>query len=255
MAPATWDPDRFEPVRERLAKLVSSPQSNEIYAANRRSIFLVEDEVLGRVALKEMRHSGAMRQLWFRTVRSRDALREFRAGSGFEARGGKTPSFLGCAVEQTPFALKRVLLFIRWLDGAETLTEYLERNGGSAEPAVLAHLAQMLVESARLGLVHGRHSSENILVVAGDSLPEFYAIDFAYSKLRRRFDPRGFERDVARIAHWLWHEEICKAEDLERFFAAVTERAWPAEGPRGAHSGRIHAEFERWQRVFPKSAL
>jgi len=203
------------------------------------------------VAIKEMRHEGAMRRLWFRYPRHRDATREFRVGSAFEALGGLTPNFLGAALDRSVLGLERVLLFIRWLDGVETLTEYLARLDSRAAE-VFERLADALIASARLGLVHGRHSSENILVDSSGDLPVFYTIDFAFSRLGDGFDANGFVRDVARIAHWLCHEQVLDPPQVQALFECVARRAWDSAPEQSARVSRLGKELRRWQAVLKK---
>jgi RIO-like serine/threonine protein kinase len=247
--------DEFPAIRGRLVGLLSKSLSDPIYSANRRSIYLAEDPILGRVAIKEMRYESAMRRLWFRTVRSRHALREFRVGSGFAARGGRTPAFLGAALDRDLLALRRVIVFIRWLDGVETLTDYLGRQREEPPDEMFDRIGASLVAAARLGLIHGRHSSDNILVDSGGEEPVFYAIDFAYSRLNSGFDEAGFVRDVARIAHWLWHEKVCSDAALERFFERVAQSAWPDQPTSRSRSKQMLVELERWKQLLAKGPV
>lgn len=242
----------FAPLRERLAGLLTRPLTDPIYSAKRRSIYLAEDPVLGRVAIKEMRNEGALRKIWFRHVRFRHALREFRVGSAFEARGGRTPGFFGAALELNPLAMRRVVLFIRWLDGVETLTDYLRRHSAELSDELFDRIAESLVAAAHLGLVHGRHSSENVLVDSAGEGPAFYTIDFAYSRLTSEFDDAGFVRDVARIAQWLCYETVVSNAALERFFERVAGRAWSDPRIAEARSKQMLAELRRWKRRLGK---
>lgn len=251
LAPAAMSVREFRLVRARLDQLVSIPQTNEVYRAKRRSIFVVDDATLGRVAIKEMRHDGAARRLWFRYPRYRDATREFRIGSAFEALGGQTPSFLGAAIERNVFGLERVLVFIRWLEGVETLTEYLSRLDPPLTDA-FERLADALVAAARLGLVHGRHSSENILVDAHGDRPSFYSIDFAFSRLGRGLDANGFVRDLGRIAHWLRHEQVLDPTQTETLFECVARRAFGTASERTERVSQMNQELRRWKRILRK---
>jgi RIO-like serine/threonine protein kinase len=217
-----------------------------VYFAKRRRIFLVDDEMLGRVAIKEMRYEGAMRRLRYGYLRYGDAMREFRVGSAFEALGGQTPGFLAAAVERNVFGLRRVLLFIRWLDGVETLTDYFARLD-SLGSDVFSRLADALIAAARLGLVHGRHSSENILVDTRGAAPSFYVIDFAYARLGQGFDADGFVRDLARIVHWLWHKQILDPTQTDSLFECVTHRAFATASERTARVSQMNEELRRWQ--------
>ncbi len=251
LAPPAMSEDEFVRARARLQQLLAIPHRNEVYRAKRRSIFVVEDATLGRIAIKEMLYDGAMRRLWFRYPRHRDATREFRVGSAFEALGGQTPNFFGAALERNVFGLERVLVFIRWLDGVETLTDYLARIGPPSSD-VFERLADALITAARLGLVHGRHSSENILVDTRAEQPAFYAIDFAFSRLGSGFDANGFIRDLARIAHWLWHEQILDPSQMQALFECVARRAWETVSERTGRVSQMNEELSRWKVVLRK---
>jgi tRNA A-37 threonylcarbamoyl transferase component Bud32 len=250
LKPAAMSEADFARVRERLARCVSHPHATEVYAANRRSIYVIDDDELGRVAVKETRHDGFWRRMWFRGPRAAKALCEYRVSCEFEARGGRTPHVWGAALDRTPFALRRVLVFIAWLDDVQTLTEYFRALGDPPDRQTFERVGDALVAAARVGLVHGRHGSDNVLVDRRDAVPQFYTIDFAYSHLTTELDPPGFRRDVARIAHWLWHEKIWADSTVERFLATVAGRAWPDEVEVQARA--MTAELERWQRLKPR---
>jgi hypothetical protein len=248
LRPTAMEAVEFEGVRERLEGLASGTLPEEVYAAQRRSIYVVDDEQLGRVAIKEMRYEGALRRLFLRYAGGGRGLREWRVGCEFEARGGRTPRLLGAAMQRSASSLSRVLVFLTWIDSAETLTEYLRRHGDPPPPGLLAPVADALIEAAGLGLVHGRHGSDNVLVEPGEE-PAFYTIDFAYSHMARRLAVAAFRRDVARIAHWLWHERIYCDATIAALFRAVATRAWPREAERQARA--MQEELARWKRLKP----
>jgi len=254
LKPSEMSADEFDRVRSRLSRLNRDSQIREVYRANRRSIFVVDDATLGCVAIKEMRHEGMWRRFWFRYARFGHATREFRVGAAFEALGGRTPGILGAALDRTAFGLRRVLLFIRWLDGVETLTEYLARRDPPRSDD-FERLADALIEAARLGLVHGRHSSDNILVDSSGATPVFYTIDFAFSRLRPGFDGDGFVRDLARIAHWLWHEQVLDPRTIDELFECVAARAWDVPNERAQRVSQMQRELRRWQIVLDKGRV
>ena len=88
--------------------------------------------------------------------------------------------------------------------------EDVERN--------IAHLAQALIEAARCGLVHGRHSSENILVTAP---PVFHTIDFSHAKIFKTFYATGFLGDLTRVAARLKLERAWSDDFIGRLFDEV----------------------------------
>lgn len=250
VAPAT-DTERWEKVRERLAEIVSVPHTHVVYTAHRRGIFRVDDPVLGPLAVKELRHDGLARQLVFRTLRAADAVHEFSVGTAFEARGGRTPHFLGAALDRGVLTLRRVLLFIEWIEDAETLTAFLARLDDPPPAAVLDAVAEEVLAAARLGLVHGRHSSDNLLVDSRGAQPQIYTIDFAYSQLGEGFDESAYVRDVARMAHWLWHEEACTAEALSQLLARCARAVEAGDADQRLEA--IEAELAWWQASRPRT--
>jgi tRNA A-37 threonylcarbamoyl transferase component Bud32 len=226
-APAATHASEWIRVRERLELIVSESHTREVYSALRRSIFRVDDEVLGPLAIKEMRNESLGRQLLFRTLRAGRVVQEFSSACEFEARGGRTPHVFGAALEVGTLRLHRVLLFIAWLGDAVTLTTYLARLADPPPAGVLESIASQLAATARLGLIHGRHSSDNLLVAARGASPEIYTIDFAYSKLVEGVDESAYANDVGRIVHWLWHERIVCDPTLDRLIdccAAAVDR-------------------------------
>jgi hypothetical protein len=200
-APSAGPGAAFDEVRRRLERLLTRPAGCCVYEAKRRAIWRMEDDALGPVGVKEVRSEGLLRSVWFRFGAEHPALREFRVGAAFQARGGETPPLLGAAVDGGPLSVDRVVIFVRWFDGATELTEHLRASGGRPDRTLLVRVAERLVADARLGLVHGRHGTSNLLLLpaaGGDRAIE--AIDFAYSRLGDRFDPDGYARDAARVA-------------------------------------------------------
>lgn len=244
LAPPDADPDSFARDRERLERIVSHPHAREVYTAKRRSIYRVEDEVLGPLGIKEMRNRDPLRSLRYGYLQDHRALREFRIATAFRARGGRTPRLLGAALERDWLGLRRALLFVRWLDGALTLGATLRGGGAEPAPGLLDAVAEALVDAARRGLVHGRHSSENLLVApSGAGGVEVYVIDFAYSRLGDGLDPDGLVRDAARVAHRLLHDRACSPEAVTTLFAGIAARAWPDPEEAFRRRGQLAREL------------
>ncbi|MHC4860429.1 MAG: lipopolysaccharide kinase InaA family protein [Planctomycetota bacterium] len=225
--PAATSAEAFAAVRPRLEALVTAPEASEMYAAKRRSLYRARDEVLGPVAIKEIRSGSLARRLWFRRFREHPALREFRVGSAFEARGGLTAGFLGAAVERGRLSLDRVLIFLRWIEGGVTLSEHLRRVGPEPDAELLRRLARALADAAHLGLSHGRHGTENVLVASGPAGEEFMVIDFAYSELHEGFDGQSYVRDVGRLALYAALWELLSRPRLEMLLDEAARAAWP----------------------------
>jgi hypothetical protein len=208
-------------LRARLEEIVARGETTQVYAAHRRRVYRAEDSALGPIAIKEVRNPSPARQLWYGWFAEHSGVREYRVGLAFAERGGRTLTSLGAALERSPFGLARVLLFTSWLQDAVTLTSWLAERAGPPDPRLLATLASQIAASARLGLVHHRHSSNNLLVVMQNGEPVLYTIDFPHASLGAGLDLGGLAVDVARIARWILHEKLWSRASVQAFFEAV----------------------------------
>jgi hypothetical protein len=232
------------PARARLAEWVARGGHEPVYEAKRRALYRVEDPVLGALAVKEIRSGGLVRELRFRRFGLHPALREMRAGEDFAARGGATPRLLAAALERDALRLRRVFLCLRWIDGARSLGAFLRGLGREPDAELLGRIADHLLAAARLGLVHGRHSGDNLLVSERAGRIEISVIDFAHAALAPGFDAEGFARDAGRIAAGLVILEHASAATAGRLLDAIA-RAWPdpASAPRARE--RLAAAYRR----------
>ena len=229
-APAGLTSQEFSEIRPRLERLRAEPRGECMYEAKRRAIHRVQDERLGPLAVKEVRSGGWLRRVWFRFGAEHPALREFRVGSEFQARGGATPAFLGAMLEGGFGHVDRVVIFMRWIEGAVDLTQHLRDPSARLDRALFERVAQRLVDDARLGLVHGRHSSNTLLLVRRDGgEPEIQTIDFAYSSLGVGLDPDGFAWDVARVAVGMVRRAGVKRRKVCEFIEAAARAAHSTE--------------------------
>jgi hypothetical protein len=232
LEPAPPLPEAPRDLRARLEQIAARGDAREVYAARRRSVHRAEDPQLGAIAIKELRNPWPPRQVWFGWLAEHPGVREYRVAVAFAERGGRTLTSLGAAVERGPFGLARVLLFTRWLEGAVTLTRWLAERGQPPQPGLLAALASQIAAGARLGLVHQRHSSNNLLVVMQQGEPILYTIDFPHATLGAGLDTAGLAADVARIARWILHEKLWSRAAVQSFFEAVAAEV-RAETPPG----------------------
>jgi hypothetical protein len=200
--------------------------------------------VLGSVAIKELRNPTLARQIWFGWFGEHPGIREYRTGLAFAARGGRTLTSLGAALERSRFGLARVLLFTRWLEGAITLTRWLAERAAPPEPRLLATLASQIAAGARLGLVHHRHSSNNLLVVMQHGEPLLYTIDFPHATLGAGLDAAGLAVDAARIARWILHEKLWSRANVQDFFQAVAAEVRDETPPGADLAARMARELE-----------
>ena len=216
---------RQEPddLRARLEAIVTRGATTQVYVAHRRSVYRAEDPVLGPIAIKEVRNPSPARQLWYACFAEHSGVREYRLGLAFAARGGRTLTSLGAALERSPVGLARVLLFTSWLQDAVTLTRWLAERAAPPDPRLLATLASQIAAAARLGLVHHRHSSNNLLVVTQQGEPLLYTIDFPHATLGAGLDTAGLAVDAARIARWILLEKLWTRANVQEFFQAVAD--------------------------------
>ena len=235
--------ETFDDVRARLEEVAARGPSEPVYSAHRRSVHRAEIPVLGSIAIKELRNPSLARQLWFGWRAEHPGVREYRVGVAFEARGGRTLSNLGAALEHKGIGLARVLIFTRWLDGAVTLTRWLAAQPGPPAPPLLASLASQIAAAARLGLVHHRHSSNNLLVVVQHGEPVLYTIDFPHARLGPGLDLAGLAGDVARIARWILHEKIWSRASVQAFFEAVAAEVRSETPPGEDLAARMASEL------------
>ena len=230
--------------RERLVPCLARGGLAPVYEAKRRAIYRVDDPVLGSVALKEVRSGGWLRALRFRRLAPHPALRELHAGAAFAARGGATAPPLAAALERDRLRLHRVFLCLRWVEGAQSLGGFLRGLGREPDDAALAPIVDALLGAARLGLVHGRHSGDNLLVTVGSGRPEIRVIDFAHARVGPGFEPRGFARDAGRIAAGLVIFGHATEETAARLLRALAV-AGPAPGSAPRAREWLDAAYRR----------
>ncbi len=238
----------FAAVRARLERLVATPQDDEVYAFRTRSIYRVADPALGAVAIKETRFPDRRRQLGA-TLRRHRVLCEFRVASGLQERGVPTPRVFGAALERRGLGTSRAFLFVHWLDGARTLSDYLVDLGARPPARVVRALARALVDAARQGLVHGRHAPKNLLVLPEEDPPVFRVIDFSHSQLARRRPGRGLVRDTARIGWRLILGKPETAETVSRLFTDVAELGWGEAGAAEWARAEMEGELRHLRRI------
>jgi hypothetical protein len=113
-----------------------------------------------------------------------------------------------------------------WVEGAHSLGDHLRGLGREPDADLFAAIAERLLAEAGRGLVHGRHSGDNLLVRERDGRLELQVIDFAHAALRPGFEPEGFARDAGRIAAGLVILGHASAASAARLLDAVAA-AWP----------------------------
>jgi|SRR5262245_55039071 len=234
----------FAAARARLAPWLARGGARPVYRAKRRALYRVDDPELAPLALKEVWSGGALRAVRFRRFGEHPALRELRAGAAFAARGGATPGPLAAAVERDALRLRRVFLCMPWVEGARSLGEHLRALGREPDPGLLAAIAAALLAEARRGLVHGRHSGDNLLVRERAGRLEVQVIDFAHAALAPGFEPEGFARDAGRIAAGLVLLEHLSAPGAARLLDAVAA-AWPDAQSAARARKRLDAAYRR----------
>lgn len=215
----------FDGTRDQLLESLTNGKAQQVYTIGRRSVYCAATLGLGKIAIKESFYPHLGSRLKYRYLKEPKALHEFRIATQFHARGGQTPEMLAAALDQGAFGVRRSLLFMLWRNNAVTLTDYVRNQGGDPGLVFWQNLAKSLVDSASLGLAHGGHSSENILVTVIDDELVFDVIDFSESQLYTQFRAEAFCRDTARIARRLLAEEACSRSTIDQFIHAVATSA------------------------------
>ncbi len=213
--------------------------AEEIYHIRHRSVYrarLVDREV----AIKEVRFLRFRQRVRLRYFCSSKAVFEFETASRLYKRKPITPKPLAFGHDQTLLGLKRDLQVYQWLPEANTLTDCVRAGERPWET-----LVPFLWDCASLGLVHGGHSSENLMHSEG----RWWVIDLADASLRDGIDQPGFVRDVARIARKLIREEAADEDTVDAFVRAVTDEQGPititAEEIRAAMATLLHDASRR----------
>jgi tRNA A-37 threonylcarbamoyl transferase component Bud32 len=209
-------------LREHLEVVAKQAAGEEIYTVNTRSIYHTRHPVVGELAIKELRFESWPRRLRATFTHRHRILCEFRAAMIFEERGGLLPKPYGAAIEFERSLISRVLIFMDWIPNARTLTE-LVRNWSAAQFAEhVPALAEFLVSCADRGLVHGRHSSENILFSDDRG---YQLIDFSHAQIYSDFNARGFIHDAARIGSRLLGEDVASRAAVNILFEEIARAA------------------------------
>ncbi len=218
LRPRNMEARAFAELRPHLADILTNPNATEVYSVNTRSIYSVNHATLGSIAVKELRFETTLKRYQAATLRRHRVLCEFYAAACFAKRGGSTPKLYCAATEGRRTSVRRVFIIMEWLRNASTLSESIQSWSQDVLQENINELANTLVHAAHCGLVHGRHSSENILVRAP---LKFDVIDFSHAQLFATFHAPGFVHDVARIAARLMIEKACSKETVMTLFRAV----------------------------------
>jgi len=229
--------DTFAAMRMALVKALAEQPAEEVYRLEHRSVYRLDVPGVGPVAVKEVRHLRWLQRMKLRYWREAKAVHEFHVHATFSQAGGRAPELLAMAQQQTLAGLPRVFLFMRWIEEARTLQKVLDDAGGELAPDQWQQVAEVVVDGARRGLVHGGHSPENILVVGPGGWRDLYLIDFAESTMYPSFQEAGFIADVQRICRRM----LANEEQKRLFVAAVSKQAWPDQQAATEHIRQILA--------------
>ena len=118
--------------------------------------------------------------------------------------------------------ISRVVIFMDWIPNAHTLTEVVRNWPRAQFVERLPAVAEFLVSCANRGLVHGRHSSENILV---SDERGYQLIDFSHAQIYSKFNARGFIHDAARIGSRLLGEGAASRAAVNSLFEEIAHVA------------------------------
>jgi serine/threonine-protein kinase RIO1 len=202
-------------VAEELKRL-NLEDACEVYRIKHRSVFKTSLPPLGQVAVKEVRHRRLKQRYQYRQSGRSKAEREFTLAQQVYHKGLPTPIPCALGRDHDWLGLRRVIQIYEWLPAAETLTQCVRRGESPWEP-----VSALLWSCAQAGLVHGGHSSENLLRCEG----KWYVIDLAEARLESAYEREGFARDVARICRKLIREQALAETEITPFVDAVVQRS------------------------------
>ena len=143
--PCAKSPTICGPVSRRSSR---GERPRQVYAAHRRSVHRAEDPELGAIAIKELRNPSLPRQLWFGWFAEHPGVREYRVGIAFAARGGRTLTSLGAALERSPLRA-RARAALHALAGWRGDPHALARRAGRAAGAAPARSARVADRGGR----------------------------------------------------------------------------------------------------------
>lgn len=226
IAPPGMDPGRFIEVQMQLSSALDNGEAEEVYRIDHRSVYKLESQ-LGSVAVKEVRHKRILQRFKLRYAKQAKAVREFYTTAEFAGRGGVVPELFAMGLRQNVFGLSKVFVFMRWIEGSMTLRDHTHDAGGRLPVETWKTIVNVLLDSAKKGLVHGGHSPENILIVEKESGVEVTVIDLAESVLHDALDEEGYINDVVRIIRsYSSKPSRCSIENLYDFIRVVAESTW-----------------------------
>jgi tRNA A-37 threonylcarbamoyl transferase component Bud32 len=210
-------------VQNIFAEARDQEKLEEVYHVDHRRVFRLAPSPVGPMAVKQVRHLRAAQRFKMRYWKESKGVREYRVMAKFLKRGGRAPRLYAMAEHRSPIALHQVLIFMQWLDESRTLYDLIRED--STDDAMWKSVASTLVDSAKKGLAHGGHSSENIMIRQENGQPTAYIIDFAESQLAPsgEIDMDGFVRDLRRIVRRTVNQGDCSHEQLQPLVDALGE--------------------------------
>ena len=229
IAPPGMTPERFAQVQTHVVAALDAGNAEEVYRIDHRSVYKLQSPELGAMAVKEVRHKRIPQRFKLRYFKEAKAVREFYTTAAFASRGGIVPELFAMGLRQNLFGLWQVFVFMHWMDDAIPLRDYIANAGGRLSIEAWQTIADVLLDSAEKGLVHGGHSPDNILVAERESGLEVTIIDLAESVIHDAMDEEGYVNDLSRLVRRFFDNDepsVCSPESLHDFIRVIAEASW-----------------------------
>lgn len=223
--PGTAERD-WQRTRQLLSNILRQGDVKKIYHVRRNAVYRADDPELGPIAIKVATNKRLDRRIKERFIEPPRTVGEFYTTATFWKRGGRVPRPLALAIEYSLFGIRRIFVFLEWIENTVTLAEYIRDQGHPANQKLWQCVAEAMVDCANKGLVHGGQNPDNILIAEQDGELIATVIDIAQSTLHDRMNDQGFFNDVARLGRRLESGHVCSKKEVDELFKVVAKAAW-----------------------------
>ena len=216
----------WQRTRQLLSDVLRQGDVKKIYHVRRNAVYRADVPELGPIAIKVATNKRLDRRIKERFIKPPRTVGEFYTTATFWKRGGRVPRPLALATEYSLFGIRRVFVFLEWIENTVTLAEYIRDQGHPANRKLWQCVAEAMVDCANKGLVHGGQNPDNILIAEQDGERIATVIDIAQSRLHDRMNERGFVNDVVRLGCRLESGHVCSKKEVDKLFKVVAKAAW-----------------------------
>ena len=223
--PGTTDSD-WQRTRQLLSNVLRQGDVKKIYHVRRNAVYRADVPELGPIAIKVATNKRLDRRIKERFIEAPRTVDEFYTTAEFWKRGGRVPRPLALAIEYSLLGIRRIFVFLEWIENTVTLAEYIVDQSHLPDQKLWQCVAEAMVDCANKGLVHGGQNPDNILIAEQDGEPVATVIDIAQSTLHDGMNAQGFVNDVVRLGCRLELGQICSNQSVDELFRVVAEAAW-----------------------------